>query len=71
MTDEEAWELSELFAKNPPKVSKTSKGGILMRNKGVKLIVIDDNIAPIYPRMLATRNSLMVSNIARKEMAMA
>ena len=72
MTDEEAWELSELFAKIPPKVSMTGKGGILMRNKGAKLIVVDDDIVPNYPnvKMFATKKA-PVRSFVKKELVMA
>ena len=73
LTEKEYDELDEFFTKNT--FMPSGKGGFLSRNKGVKLIVIDDTIVPNYSnaRMLATKNSpaAMMRNIARKEMALA
>ena len=75
MTDEEAWELAELFERNPPKVLKLKNGGFFMKRKEVVDTLGVDGLVADYlaGKMLSTKQPLpvIIRNLVKKEMAMA
>ena len=69
-TEKEWDELEEFFTKNTFKIS--DKKGVLMRNIGAKLIVIDDTVVPNYPntKMFAAKKA-PIRSFAKKELVTA
>ena len=73
MTDEEAQELADEFAKNPPKVTGDGKSGLFMKHKG-NIIILDD-VAAAWLRVTSESAhktpSDLVNEMIREKMTMA